>query len=707
MSELPTSLKANPRLSQWLVIRREGRVAVHSGKVELGQGITTALAGIVADELDVAASRIDMVRASTAGAPNEGFTSGSLSVQDSGSALRQVCAEARDILLHVAAQRLEVAVGDLDVRDGEIQVRGVPSMRTSYWELADAALLDCAAKGRAAPKAPIGDRAEEPPQRLDLPDKLLGRPSFLQDLELPRMLYARIAHPPSPAAELLEVDAAAVEALPGVVRVVRDGSFLGVVGEGEYEVTRALRKLQSVARWSERETLPDVNDVPGFLRAQPVETSLVDEKKPAAPAAAAARSFSASYARPYIAHASIGPSCGLARWDEAGKLEVWTHAQGVYPMQRDLALLLRIPPQAITVTHVPGAGCYGHNGADDAAVDAALVARAVPGRPVQVLWTREDELSCAPFGAAMAVDLRAGVAADGRIVDWEHEIWSNGHSLRPGRAPVPVFHAAPLLADGFPRQISVNVPVSSGAGAERNSIPDYDFARHRIVNHRVLTMPLRTSSLRSLGAHCNVFASECFLDEIATDLGVDPLEFRLRHLADPRGRAVLERVADMAGWRQRSKREGEGLGLGFARYKNNGAWCAAIAHVEAQQDIRVRRVWLAVDVGRVVHPDGVRNQIEGGAIQTVSWVLKEAVQFDRTRVLSDHWGAYPILRFSEVPAVEVDIIDRPHEKSLGAGEPTHGPLAAAIGNAVFDAAGVRVREMPLTWDRVQRAALAG
>jgi nicotinate dehydrogenase subunit B len=706
MSDLPGSLKTNPRLARWLAIRREGRVEVHSGKVELGQGITTALAGIVAEELEVAAHRIVMVRATTAGSPNEGFTSGSLSVQDSGSALRAVCAETRDIYLHAAAQKLEVAVGDLDVRDGEIQVRGVPALRTSYWELADPALLDRDASGRVSPKRPHSQREEDLPARIDLPDKVMGRPAFLQDMQLPGLLHARIAHPPSPGAALQEVDAAVVEALPGVVRVVRDGSFLAVIAQGGHEANRALRKLKSVARWSERETLPDMNDLPAFLRSQPAETSVVDEKKADAPTTPA-RSFAASYARPYLAHASIGPSCGVARWDADGaKVEVWTHAQGVYPMQRDLALLLRIAPEAITVSHVPGAGCYGHNGADDAAVDAALVARAVPGQPVQVLWTREDELSCAPFGAAMAVDLRASVDAQGRIVEWEHEIWSNGHSMRPGRMPVPVFHAAPLLADPFPPQVSLNVPVSTGAGAERNSIPNYAFAQHRVVNHRLLTMPLRTSSLRSLGAHCNVFAAESFLDEIAHEIGTDALEFRLRHLADPRGRAVLEEVARMCGWPQHERREGQGLGLGFARYKNNGAYCAAAAEVEAQEDVRVKRVWLAVDVGRVVHPDGVKNQIEGGAIQTVSWVLKEAVQFDRTRVLSDTWGTYPILRFSEVPAIEILLIDRPEEKSLGAGEPTHGPLAAAIGNALFDAIGVRVREMPLTWDRVQRAALA-
>jgi nicotinate dehydrogenase subunit B len=703
MKDLPTSLKANPLLGQWISILPEGRVEVRSGKVELGQGITTALAQVVADELDVAATRVAMVRASTQGSPNEGFTSGSLSVQDSGSALRQVCAEARDIYLHAAAARLEVAVQDLTVEDGEIHVRGVPAVRTSYWELAQPALLDCAASGRATPKSSRA-RARPDVQRMDLPDKLLGLPSFLHDLELPGMLHARVAHPPSPAATLLQVDADAVEAMPGVVRVVRDGSFLAVVARTEYGDTRVLRKLHALARWHEAETLPDADALPSFLRAQPAETTLVSEKQ-AAPAAAAVRSFSASFARPYLAHASIGPSCGVARFD-GERLEVWTHAQGVYPMQKDLALMLGLQASRITVTHVPGAGCYGHNGADDAAADAAVIAQALPGQPVRVLWTREDEMRCAPFGAAMAVDVRASVDAQGRICDWQHTLWSNGHSMRPGRMPVPVFQAAPLLSRGFERQVSINVPLSTGAGSERNSVPGYDFPQHKVTSHRLLAMPLRTSSLRSLGAHCNVFAAESMLDEIAAGLDVDPLEFRLRHLGDARSRAVLEKVAQMSGWHDWTPREGEALGLGFARYKNNGAWCAAVAHVEAVREVRVRHVWLAVDVGRVVQQDGVRNQIEGGAIQTLSWCLKEAVQFDRTRVLSDTWGAYPILRFSEVPPVEIALLDRPGEPSLGAGEPTHGPLAAALANALASATGVRLREMPFSWDRLQRAALA-
>ncbi|MEJ5991609.1 molybdopterin cofactor-binding domain-containing protein [Ramlibacter sp. PS3R-8] len=703
MSDLPTNLKTNPRLSNWLSIEAGGRVEVRSGKVELGQGITTALARIAAQELDVAFTRIAMRPASTDGAPNEGFTSGSLSVQDSGSALRQVCAETRALFLDEAARRMEVSPADLVVRDGEIRVRGAAQLPgTSYWELAGVISLDRDATGQAPPQAPRTSDADEP-QRLDLPAKILGQPVFLHDLELPGMLHGRVLHPPSTLALLRDVDIMAMKGLPGVVEVVRDGSFLGVIAHTEQQAALALRKLESVARWDEQATLPDANALPAFLRSQPAETTVVSERNLDA-AAPEGRRFAASYAKPFLAHASIAPSCGVARFAADGsRLEVWTHAQGVYPMQRDLGLLLEQPASSITVTHVPGAGCYGHNGADDAACEAVLLARAVPGRAVRLLWSRADELGWSPLGPAMSVDVKATVDDGGRIVDWEHEVWSNGHSLRPGRASYPVFRAAMFLGKPFTAPVAINMPVPTGGGAERNSIPTYGFPRHRVTNHRVLAMPLRTSALRGLGAVGNVFAAESFMDEIAQQLGVDPLAFRLRHAADDRTRAVLEEAARMADWQGRKAREGEGWGLAFARYKHNGAFCAAVAQVDVQRDVRVRNLWLAVDVGRVVVADGVRNQLEGGAIQTVSWATREEVRFDATRVTSDSWESYPILRFSEVPAVHISLLDRPAEKSVGAGEATHGPVAAAIANAVADAVGVRVRELPLTRERLEQA----
>ena len=719
-SVLPGSLNTNRRLSQWLSIHADGSVSVRSGKVELGQGIGTALAQIVSETLGVALSRVRMVAASTACSPNEAVTAGSLSVQDSGSALRQVCLEARGIYLRVAATQLGLSASQLDtleVLDGSIAIRGdhgvVGGKATSYWALADDALLNREATGLAEPLAvavAAASHSGQPVQRLDIPDKVSGRPRFIHDMTWPDMLFGRVAHPPSPGATLLEVDLAAVRAMPSVVATVQDGSFLGVVASDEYAAVRALAKLAASAHWQERDALPDMQDMPAFLRAQPAETIVVAEKKSTLKSAAGQR-FSAAYSRPFLAHASIAPSCAVARYQsEPAALDIWSHSQGIYPLRADLALVFGLPAESITVQHVEGAGCYGHNGADDVACDAALLARAVPGRTVQLQWTRESELGCSPFGAAMSVQLSAEVDAAGCITDWQHEVWSTGHSMRPGRSPIPVLLAGTLLEKPFEKQVAINMPIATGGGADRNSVPLYDFAQWRAISHRTLTMPIRTSSLRSLGAHCNVFAAESFLDEIASDLGVDPLDFRLRHLTDPRGRAVLEAVGRMANWsnRQAVKAgvEGRGMGLAFAKYKNTGAYCAVVAQIDAGHEIRVSKLWIAVDLGRVVNLDGVHNQIEGGAIQTVSWVLKEAVQFDRTRILSNTWENYPILRFSEVPQVEIEVIDRPDQKSVGAGEATHGPLAAAIANALADALGVRARHMPLNMDNVTRAAMA-
>jgi nicotinate dehydrogenase subunit B len=713
---LPVSLQTNRRLSQWLSIHANGTVSVRSGKVELGQGITTALAQIVAQELDVAISRIRMLPANTTDSPNEGMTSGSLSVQDSGSALRQVCAQVRQIYLQAASTRLQVPPEQLEVVDGSIQPRGQPQAQaTSYWALADDALLQVEVGNPVAHKnVAVCALSEKATPRIDIPDKLTGQPRFIHDMVLPGMLHGRVLHPPSPAAVLMEVDLAAVQALPGVVAVVRDGSFIGVVAEDEYLATLALKKLAGLAQWSESAALPNMHDLPAYLRAQPVETSLVGEKPAAQQAdtsdlypSSSNLSFSATYSRPFLAHASIGPSCAVARFNP-GSLEVWTHSQGIYNLRADLALVLNMPAASIAVQHVEGAGCYGHNGADDVACDAALLARFVPGRAVQVQWTRESELGSAPFGPAMVVELNAQVDADGNIVGWQHSVWSNGHGMRPGRSNTPVLLAGTLLEKPFPKQIAVNPPLASGGGAERNAVPLYDFAQWRAVNHRVLSMPIRSSALRSLGAHCNVFASESMMDEIATQINADPLEFRLRHLTDPRARAVLQAAADMAQWpaRKQSQAEGQGYGLACIRYKNTGAYCAVVAKVDAGKDLRVTKLWITVDVGRVINDDGVVNQIEGGAIQTVSWVLKEAVQFDSTRIQSTAWESYPILRFSEVPQVEVQIVHHPDQPSLGAGEATHGPVAAAIGNALFDALGVRVRDMPLTTEAITKAAMA-
>jgi len=701
LPQLPGSLHVNRRLAQWLRFLPDGTIEVRSGKVEIGQGITTALAQIAAEELDVGVARIRMVSASTASSPNEAVTSSSLSIQNSGSALRYACAEARAIYLEAAAVRLGVAATSLSVADGEIICAG--GARTSYAELADDALLEREATASAPPKDASEHRIVGTPfARLDLPPKIYGQPRYTHDLDLPGMLHARVLRPPSPAATLVSLDDARARALPGVVAVVRDGSFVGVLAEREEQALKALDTLRQGAAWREAETLPDADALGEWLKAQPVETQVVAQRGANA-AAGAARTRRARYTRPYLAHASIAPSCAVAQWD-AGRLRVWTHSQGIFNLRTDLALALALPPESILVEHVEGAGCYGHNGADDVAFDAALLARSAAGRPVRLQWTREDELCWAPFGPAMTVEIEADLDAAGAILAWRHEIWSNGHVNRPGRAKLPALLAAAHLEQAFERPIASNPPAAAGGGADRNAVPGYDLPAWRIVSHRLLAMPIRTSALRSLGGFANVFAIESFLDELAAERGEDPLAHRLRLLSEPRARAVLEAAARRANWAGWTKREGRGHGIGLARYKGSAAWCAVIAEIEAGREIRVERLVIAVDAGLAINPDGVVNQIEGGAIQATSWTLKEQVRFDRTRITSGSWGDYPILRFSEVPAVEVELIQRPQEPSLGAGEAAQGPTAAAIANAVYDALGVRVRDLPITPERIVAAA---
>lgn len=692
---LPVSLATNPRLSSWVKFTGEGRVAISPGKVEIGQGIVTALAQIAADELDVEIGRIEMIRASTAASPNEGVTSGSLSIQQSGRALRHVCAEVRQRFLAAASERLGVDAALLGVDDGTIS--GPGNVRTSYWELSgDVSLDHDVTAGIVTKSAVTRSVAGHSIQRVDIPDKVFARPRFIHDCALPGLVHGRVLRPDISSAKLIALEEAAACAVAGVIALVRDGSFAGVVADSETGAEAALKALRKGATWSAGEPLPDENDLAGFLKSQPVETTIIDIKATAT--TEAARTLRRQYTRPYIAHASIAPSCAMAQWD-GDRVHVWTHSQGVYLLRADLAIVLRLPAENIVVEHMEGAGCYGHNAADDVALDAALLAKAANGRPVRVQWSRHDEMSHAPFGAAMAIEIEADLDADNEIVGWHHGIWSNGHAARPGRAAQPALLAAREIANPYPRMISTNPPAASGGGGDRNSIPLYDLPAWTITSHRLLTMPVRTSALRTLGAQGNVFAIESLLDEIAALRGEDPIAFRLRYLRDERAKDVIRAAAQRAAWKP-ERRSGVGHGVGFARYKNTGAYCAAIAEIEGADDIRVKRLTLAVDVGETINPDGVINQIEGGAIQATSWVLKERVRFDRTRITSASCTDYPILTFSEVPAVDVEIIQRPEIEPVGAGEAAHGPVTAAIANAVHDCLGVRVRDLPITRDKI-------
>lgn len=700
--ELPLSLRGNPRLGDWLRILPTEVVEVRSGKVELGQGVLTALAQVVAEELDVNVARVRMIGAETGRSPDEGYTAASMSIQQSGDALRMVAAETRALYVGIAADRLGVAQGAVDIEDGTITAAG--GLATSYWELADDALLDCKVTGVGATKQPgsytvVGTSVP----RIDLPDLVVGAPRFVHDLSFDGMLFGRVVRPPSRGAVLTAVDTSSTGSIDGIV--VRDGSFLGVVAQREELAVHAAELLRAHTTWNEHQTLPDEDDLPSFLTTAPADTTVLGQVGHDDPQTPAAGSHESVFHRPYLAHAAMGPSSAVAHFTEGDhpRLQVWSHSQGVYVLRRELARALDMEVDRIIVHHVKGPGCYGHNGADDAAMDAVLMAQSVPGRHVQVTWSRADELTWAPFGPAAVVRVSADVDARGDVQAWRHEIWGSSHNSRPGFIPGIGLLAASHRQGGHEIVAGPEAPLEHGGTAGRNSVPGYSFPAFQVVNHQISAMPLRSSAMRALGALVNVFAIESFMDELAEAAGRDPLEYRMTQLRDPRARAVIDTAAKRFGWDQWAPQDSVGRGIGYARYKNSSAYCAVVAQVEAVADVRVRRLVIAVDAGLVINPDGAVNQIEGGAIQATSWALKERVRFDGSTVTSDTWESYPILRFSEVPRVEVELMPDAGRPSLGVGETAQGPTVAAIANALYDALGVRVRALPLTQEQIVSA----
>ncbi len=700
---LPPLLEQNPRLDQWVRFAAPGRVTVSTGRVEIGQGVLTAMRQIAAEELDIAPERIVLQTGDTDLTPNEGYTAGSQSIQFGGVALRLACAEVRALFLDHAAVSFGYARADLAVRDGAITRGGAPTGQ-DYWSLAGAIDLSRPATGRAPIKAAsehrvVGGNAP----RVDLAAKVFGEPIFVHDLKLDGMVHARVVRQPRRGAAIGSIDENAIRrAAKGPIELIRDGNFLAILGTDETVVEAAAGVAPAHVSWDGVDAISPSQEEARWLLQQPSIDQLIGPPPPAEPAPIASR-HQATYSRMHVAHASVAPSCALAHYRD-GHLTVWTHSQGVYPLRAALARTLKLDPAAISVRHVQGPGCYGHNGADDAAADAAVIAMRRPGMPVRVRWRREEEFGFEPVSPAMVVSVSASLDAGERPADWTTEIWSGRHGSRPGGGGNLL--AAEALPDPPPAPPAFEAPNPPGAGT-RNGEPLYAFAAKRIVHHLIAETPVRTSSLRGLGATLNVFAIESSIDELAERAGEDPVAYRLSVLSDPRARAVVEHAARMSGWRAGIPAgSGRGRGFGFARYKNLAAYAAIVAEVEVEEVVRLRRVWCAADAGLVINPDGAINQLEGGVIQAASWALKEGVRLDGNGISSRDWETYPVLRFSEVPEIAVELIDPAADRPpLGVGEASGGPTVAAIGNAVAHALGARLRDLPLTRERVMAALL--
>jgi len=661
------------------------------------------MAQIAADELDIAIECISVGSGDTEKAPNEGYTAGSHSIQLGGVAMRQACADVRALFLVQAAKILGCNANALSLHDGSIYRDG-KSTGQDYWTLSGAVDLTGKATGEGTRKrvADLKTIGTSTP-RLDLPGKIFGASAFIHDMHIDGMAHARVVRQPNRGATIGSIDENAIRrAAKGPVEFVRSGNFLAIIGDDETAVEAAAIAAVDRVTWQNVEAPTPTQQEANWLLQRPVVERVFGAPDAGNPQGR--ERYEATYTRGYLAHASISPSCGLAVYRDA-KLAVWTHCQGVYPLRAALAKTLKLEPTSIIVHHVQGSGCYGHNGADDAAADAAIIAVQKPGQPIRVRWRREEEFIYEPKTPAMVVKVRALLDEAGKPVDWTQEIWSPTHNLRPGAGGNLL--GALALPDPPPEPPPNDVPESNGGGATRNAEPLYDIPAKRILHHLVTEPPIRTSALRGLGAMPNVFALECCIDELAERAGKDTVAYRLSITADPRARAVIEKVAAMADWKAGAvAATGTGRGIAFARYKNRAAYSAVVVELSVDEEIRLHRVWCATDAGLVINPDGVINQLEGGIIQSASWVLKEQVRFDNG-IASFDWETYPVMKFSEVPQIDIELINTRDEVPLGVGEVTAGPTAAAIGNAVSHALGARIRDLPLTRERIMTTLLKG
>jgi nicotinate dehydrogenase subunit B len=694
-------------VDSYLSVNGDGTVTLFTGKVDLGQGLRIALRQIAGEELGIGVEAIQYVEGDTARTPDQGRTSGSNGVQRGGMQIRQAAATARQALIALAAQRLNVSADVLGAQNGE--VRRINAYRNGGKGIPFADLIGSGNFNlKLDPKAPLKDPASytlvgKPLPRPDVPAKCTGSFTYMQDFSLPGMLHARVIRPPAIGARLLSVDESSIKDLPGA-RVVRVKDFLAVVADDEWTAIRAAGALR--AQWTEWTGLPEQDKLIATLRGDPdiADEVLVNRGGPRAAALFGTITRSATYFWPMQSHGSIGPSCAVAdvRDDAA---TVWTASQGTHGNRKTFARFLRLAEEKVRLIYLDGAGCYGMNGHEDAAADAAILSRAV-GRPVRVQWSRQDELGWDPKGPPQLIDISGVVHPTELIIEWRTAMW------------------LPQTTRGLP-DIPLLAPAAAGLDdvhglqpglISQNADPPYRADHVQVLAHWLKDAPLRPAPIRSPGKPANCFAVESFTDELAAAAGLDPVEFRLRGLTDARGIEVIRRAAGLMNWQPRPSPDPNkgaaimhGRGFAYVHYKHSESYVAMgmdVAVERASGRIKVERVACAHDCGQIINPDGVRAQVEGCIVQTLSRALMEEVKFDRSRVTSVDWNSYPILRFSDVPKLDIALIDRPTEAPLGAGEAACTTVGAALANAVFDATGARLRTVPFTPERV-KAALSG
>jgi CO/xanthine dehydrogenase Mo-binding subunit len=718
------------QLDAWLSINADGSVTAFTGKCELGHGLYTAQMQLVAEELSVPFQRVKLIQCDTALTPDQGTTSGAQShpTNFNQGALALAGATAREALLQMASVRLAVPADQLIVKDGVITAKSDASKKVSYTDLIGDKKFNLTLNKNAKRKSPgewtvLGT----PVPRIEIPAMATGEFEYVHNVRVPGMLYGQVVRPPAVGSNVMNVDESSVSGLPGVVKVVVKKNFVGVVAEKPWRAIQAANKLKIT--WTSGTGLPKQTEIHNYLRSRKPtrDTWLVNSKDVDARFAQAAKVVEATYLYPYQMHGSMGTSCAVADV-QGGKATVYSPTQAVYPLRSTLAMLLGMQAENVHVIFKMGAGCYGINGADTVSYDAALLSQAV-GKPVRIQLTRKDEMGWENYGLAFVIDQRAALDKDGTILAWDYEGWSPTLGGRPGNNS-PGNVVTGFLAGFPPAPFAARTPAPDPAnyGNNSNAVPSYVagavngrsggtgvIRSERVLSHDVPS-PLFTGPLRSPARLQNTFAHESFIDEIAAQAKADPVEFRLRHLSDTRLMDVVKGAAKAANWDTRPsprnaapRRTGtvSGRGISCVLYEGDNGYCSAVAEVEVNQDtgrIAVKRLVIANDVGPISNPDGLRNQLEGGALHGVSRALNEEVTWDEQKVTSIDWRTYrPLPVGADIPRIETVLINRPEARATGAGETAVTVVAAAIGNAVFDATGVRLRQAPFTPERVKAA----
>jgi nicotinate dehydrogenase subunit B len=718
------------QVDSWLAIGADGRVTAYTGKCELGQGIYTAQLQLVAEELSVPLNRITLVQCDTSVAPDQGTTSGSQSTPTNFNEanLGQACATAREALLRLASQRLGVPVEQLTIVDGVVGVQGDASRWVGYGDLVGGRKFDLTLSATAKRKAASAwTILGKPTRRVDMVAMAAGTFEFVHNVRLPGMLHGRVVRPPAVGATLVSVDESSVRDLPGIVKVVIKKNFVGVVAARPWAAIQAVEKLK--VTWTAGRGLPNQRDFYTHLRSQTAsrDTRLVDSKDVDERLDRAATVLKATYLHPYQMHGSVGSSCAVADV-QGGKATIWSPTQSAYPTRSGSALLLGLPVENVRVIFTRGSGCYGINGADTVSYDAAILSQAV-GKPVRVQLSRKDEMAWENYGAAFVIDQRAGVDGSGAIVAWDYEAWSPALGGRPGYDRPGNVITGQLLGHE-PAPFAPRSPAPDPAGAlnnNSNAVPSYvagcvggrcggagTVKSERVLSHSVRS-PFFTGPLRSPARLQNTFAHESFMDEIAAHAKADPVAYRLRHLSDDRLKHVVQEAAREAAWMARrsprpdAPRAGivSGRGVACVAYEGDNGYVAMVAEVDVDQatgHVKATRFVVAQDCGPISNPDGMRNQIEGGALQGMSRALGEEVTWDDQRVTSVDWRSFHSLPLGvEVPAIQSVLVNRTDVEATGAGETAITVVAAAIGNAIFDATGARLREIPFTPERIKAA----